>query len=149
MIKKTAADKNTIYKFLNLQPLAVISTIAADSDQPESALIAFAETENLEIIFESFIDTRKWRNLRSNPRIALSTGWDRKKHITLQYEGVAAPIPTSETEQYIALFLAKDTPCTEKFLYDPRIQLYKISPIWIRYSDYTHDSPKIIELDFS
>jgi len=129
--------------------MATISTLAAHSSQPESALIAFTQTSDLEIIFETFVDTRKWNNLRENAHVALVVGWDIRKHITLQYEGLASPIPESETEQYIQLFLAKDTPCTEKFLRDPRVRLFKVSPTWIRYSDYTADFPTIIEKEFS
>lgn len=129
--------------------MATISTVAQNSDQPASALIAFVETEDLEIIFETFVDTRKWRNLRENPRVALVIGWNTKEHITIQYEGVATSIPPAETEKYIQLFLAKDTPCTEAFLRDPRACLFKIRPSWIRYSDYTKATPKIIELEIT
>lgn len=138
----------TVLDFLKIQPMATISTVAKNSDQPESALIAFTQTEDLEIVFESFAGTRKWNNIKSNPRVALVVGWSLDNYITLQYEGVAAPISDSGKEVYIQLFLDKDTPCTEKFLRDPRVQLYKVTPTWIRYSDYTNDKPKIVELDF-
>lgn len=141
-----SGDKSTILNFFYDQPMATISTVAQGSAQPESALIAFAETEDLEIIFETFVDTRKWQNLQDNPRVALVIGWNTKKHITIQYEGIATPIPSAKSEKYIKLFLAKDTPCTEKFLRDPRVCLFRIRPTWIRYSDYTNDNPKIIEL---
>jgi len=148
MSKQPITNHTRILSFLKTHPLATISTIAKGSIQPESALIAFTQTEDLEIIFESFVGTRKWRNLKTNSRVAFVVGWDTKEHITLQYEGVAMPILSSEREQYIQLFLAKDTPCTEKFLRDSRVCLYKVSPTWIRYSDYTHDTPNIIELEF-
>lgn len=140
-------DKSTILSFLQMQPMATVSTVAKNSNQPESALIAFVETHDLEIIFETFVGTRKWDNLQSNPSVSLVIGWDTKKHITVQYEGIATPIPSTETEEYITLFLAKDTPCTETFLRDPRVRLFKIRPDWIRYSDYTNNPPKIIELN--
>ncbi|HEX4662299.1 MAG TPA: pyridoxamine 5'-phosphate oxidase family protein [Candidatus Saccharimonadales bacterium] len=134
-----------ILNFLRTQTMATISTIALGSLQPESALIAFTQTDDLEIIFESFVNTRKWKNLQHNPRAALVIGWDTKNHITVQYEGVATAVPDSETERYIQLFLAKDTPCTEIFLRDPRVRLFKVVPQWIRYSDYTDQHPKVIE----
>ena len=139
-------DDQTILEFLRTQPMATISTITPGSLQPESALIAFTQTDKLEIIFETFINTRKWDNLRQNPHISLVIGWDTKRHLTVQYEGAATPAENDEqTEAYIQTFLAKDTPCTEKFLRDNRVRLFKVKPTWIRYSDYTEGIPAIIE----
>lgn len=142
-----AAKRAIVLNFLKQQPMATISTVAKDSDQPESALIAFTQTEDLEIVFESFAGTRKWSNIQSNSRVAMVIGWNTDKHITVQYEGVVSLISDQEKEKYIQLFLDKDTPCTEQFLRDPRARLYKVSPTWIRYADYTKDEPWIIELD--
>lgn len=141
-------DKTRIIDFLKTQPMATISTIAADSSQPESALIAFTQTDDLEIIFETFVDTRKWNNLMSNPCVALVIGWDPEKHVTVQYEGLATAIPDSKIEYYTKIFLKKDTPCTETFLRDPRVRLFKVAPKWIRYSDYTSEQPRITEANF-
>ena len=128
--------------------MATIATIKPGGTQPESALIAFAETEALEIIFETFVNTRKWHNLQQNPHVALVIGWDTKRHLTLQYEGEASPVPESDIEACRNLLLAKDTPCAETFLNDPRVRLFKIRPTWIRYSDYTGQAPRIIEIKF-
>ncbi len=128
--------------------MAVIATNGSESKSPESALIAFAELQNLEIIFETFKDSRKYQNLKHDKHVSLVVGFDPKHHITLQYEGVASPVTEDEKEKYIELFLAKDTPCTEKFLRDLRVQLYKIKPTWLCYSDYSKGKPEIIELKF-
>jgi len=142
-------DDKTILTFLKSQPMAAISTIAPGSLQPESALIAFTQTNMLEIIFETFVDTRKWHNLQKNPKVSLVIGWDIKHYVTVQYEGVAVPAKNDEqSEAYIQAFLAKDTPCTEKFLRDPRVRLFKITPTWIRYSYYTKKTPLIIERSY-
>jgi hypothetical protein len=114
--------------------------------QPGSALVAFAQTDDLHLIFETFVDTRKWDNLQLNPYVAFVMGWDISKYITMQYEGVATAVPTNEIEKYTRLFLAKDTPCTESFLRGPRIRLFTVKPTWIRYSDYTGAIPNIIEM---
>jgi general stress protein 26 len=141
-----SAEDQTILDFLKTQPMATISTIAPGSLQPESALVAFTQTNKLEIIFETFIDTRKWNNLQKNPHVSFVIGWDTKHHVTLQYEGIAeAAANDKQTELYIQVFLAKDTPCTEKFLRDYRVRLFKVKPTWIRYSDYTGKIPAIIE----
>jgi uncharacterized protein YhbP (UPF0306 family) len=139
-------DDQTILDFLKTQPMATISTIAPGSLQPESALIAFTQTNKLEIIFETFVDTRKWNNLQQNPHVSLVIGWDTKHYLTVQYEGIATPAANDEqAESYVRSFLAKDTPCTEKFLRDTRVRLFKVRPAWIRYADYTGGAPAIIE----
>jgi len=130
--------------------MATIATVAPGSLQPESALIAFTQTDSLEIIFETFVDTRKWHNLLGNPKVSLVIGWDTKHHITVQYEGIATTAKDCEqSEAYIQMFLAKDTPCTEKFLRDGRVRLFKITPTWIRYSDYAGGTPVIIEQTYN
>lgn len=128
-------------------PLAVIATNNAKGGSPESALIAFAELPNLEIIFETFSKTRKHDNLQKNGHVSLVIGWD-ENQITLQYEGIAKPVPQKETEKYLTIFAAKDTPCTEIFLRNPRVRLYKISPSWLRYSNYSCERPEFIEHHF-
>lgn len=141
------ADQKTIQQFLRSQPLATLSTVGSNG-APESALVAFLELENFEIVFETFYDARKYANLSKNPAVALVTGWDPDTHITFQYEGAATEIPEKETETYIQLFLQKDTPCTEIFLRNPKVRLFKIAPTWLRYSDYTGDAPRIVEYTF-
>jgi general stress protein 26 len=138
-----------IYDFLRIQSMATISTIDKNGLKPESALIAFAETSNLEIIFETFYATRKYENLQYNKNVALVVGWDMVVHRTLQYEGIAEPIPPQDVARYRSIFLRKKTPCTEQFLLDPRVRLFKIRPLWISYSDYTSPKPHIIELTFN
>lgn len=129
-------------------PMAVIATDAKDAPTPESALIAFAELPNFEIIFETFYKTRKYENLKVNPHVSLVVGWDVKNQITLQYEGIASPIPEDQTDKYRTIFLKKDTPCTEEFLHHPHVRLYKIKPTWLRYSDYMQKPPMIFEHTF-
>lgn len=141
-----STEDTKILSFLKTQPMATISTIAPGSLQPESALVAFTQTDKLEIIFETFVDTRKWNNLQKNPHVSFVIGWDTKHHVTVQYEGIATAATNSkQAESYVQIFLTKDTPCTEKFLRDYRVRLFKVRPTWIRYSDYTGELPDIIE----
>jgi len=142
-------NKQLVLGFLRRHPMATISTIDQTTMKPESALIAFAELDNLELIFETFYDTRKYNNLKQNNHVALVVGWDTKIHMTLQYEGIAQPVPDNEITKYRNIFLRKETPCTETFLLDPRVRLFRIQPTWIALSDYTGDKPKVIEIDFS
>jgi len=141
-------DKQRVLQFLHEHPMATISTIDVNGAKPESALIAFAELDNLEVIFETFYNTRKYNNLQRNSSVALVVGWDTKHHITLQYEGKAQQVTDAEVLTYRDIFLHKKTPCTEEFLLDPRVRLYRVQPTWIALSDYTGKTPKVTELSF-
>lgn len=137
-----------IYSFLNQNPLGVISTLATGSSQPESALVAFAETKQLELIFQTFVDSRKYANLKSNPKVSFVTGWSLESYVTLQYEGVAEEISAENLEEFKTIFKAKDTPCTDEFLNNPKCRFFLVKPTWIGYSDYTQAKPGVVELHF-
>lgn len=138
-------DRSQILAFLRSHPMAVISTSDAKTGNPEAALIAFAETDDLEIFFETDNNARKYENLRAHPSVALVIGWDLNKYQTLQYEGDAHEVTEEEFERYKVLILKKNTPCTEEFLRPPRARIFKVTPTWIRLSDYTGKCPVIIE----
>ncbi len=143
-------DLQTILHFLHAHPLATLATVHKDARTraPEAALVAFAEFGSLELVFETFNDSRKYANLLGNPRVALVVGWDVHRHVTLQYEGVARQVSGDEAVECRGVLLQKKTPCTEAFLRDPRVRLFRVSPVWIALSDYTAAPPKVIELKF-
>jgi uncharacterized protein YhbP (UPF0306 family) len=139
--------RQVILAFLRSHPMATIATIDEVTMCPESALIAFVELDNLELIFETFQGTRKYNNLRRNSNVALVVGWDAQCHITLQYEGTAKLISASQAPRFRNIFLQKKTPCTEEFLLDPRVRLFRVKPRWIALSDYRGACPKVMTLD--
>ena len=141
--------KLQIFEFLNSSPMAVIATNGHGTPFPESALIAFDQYDNFEIVFETFEIARKYDHLMHNNHISLVVGWGTKNHITFQYEGIANPVLPEDKESIIKHFLQKDTPCSEKFLRDSRVRFFKIQPFWLRYSDYTKDNPDIFEHSFN
>ncbi len=144
----SSPDIQTVLAFLKSNPLAVISTVDTVSAKPESALVAFAELNTFELIFETYRSTRKYENLLKNDNVAFVVGWDLKRYVTLQYEGKATILKGDDIDFYRNIFLKKNTPCTEEFLFHPEVTLFKVSPVWIRYSDYTVQPPKIIDLNF-
>lgn len=145
-------EKQQVLNFLHVHLMAVISTIHYDKNAPEAALVAFCETEDFEIIFQTFNDARKYINLQHNPNVAFVVGWDikKEKQITFQYEGIARELVTG-TDEYKKcriIFEAKKTPCTNEFLDQPKSRLFVCKPTWFGYSDYTQDTPYVIEQTF-
>ena len=133
-----------VLDFLKTQTLGVISTIDAKKNMPESAVVAFAETENLELIFGTFNDTRKYKNIQTNARVAFVIGW---QGITVQYEGEAHEASASLSSRYRDIQLAKNLG-SKKYAFHDQQRYFKITPRWIRYSDFSFDPEKIFELTF-
>ncbi len=129
-----------LYAFLRKHRLAVISTIGATS--PQAAVIGIAVTEALDIIFDTLTTSRKYANLRADPRAALVI-WDGAE--TVQVEGVA-DIPSGadlDTCKRIYFEAWPDGPEREKW---PDIAYVRVHPRWVRYSDFGQTPPRIEEL---
>jgi general stress protein 26 len=71
---------------MDSERLGVLST-AANSGQPQAALMGFAVTPELEIVFDTVRGSRKYPNLKANPRVAWVVGC--ATEVTVQYEGEA------------------------------------------------------------
>jgi hypothetical protein len=141
-------DDASLIAFLRSQRWAVEATVAAGT-HPQAALVGYAVTDRLELVFDTLSTSRKAANLRANPRIALVIGgWHDAAEQTLQYEGIA-DFPAGADlarlkRQYFAVF--PDGPSRESW---PAIAYVRVSPVWLRFSDYTIDPPKILERRFA
>ena len=68
----TAAELTAVIRRYRL---AVVSTVA-DDGAPQGAVVGFAVSDDLEIVFDTLASTHKLHNLKRDPRIALVIGWD-------------------------------------------------------------------------
>lgn len=143
----TAAGKLKILSFLRQQKLAVIATSSPAQPTPESALIAFAEDDELSLYFQTGRHTRKAANLKANPYVSLVIGLSLDDLTTVQYEGIAEQIiGQDEHEACKQRFIRKDSPTTEEYFNHPTAILFKVRPTWIGCSDYSGNCPEVIEL---
>jgi Pyridoxamine 5'-phosphate oxidase len=131
--------KRKLYDFLQARRLAVIATADGEA-RPEAALIDFAVTAELEIIFETTTATRKITNLRHNPRVALVMGWDGDQ--TLQYDGLAGEPGGQALERIRARYLSVFPEKTSHQNW-PGNCYFLVRPLWIRFSNYY--SPRTVE----
>ena len=74
--------------FLRAHRVAVVSTVSP-SGAPEAALVGFAVSDELELVFDTLSTTRKVANLRANPRVAIVIGGWGDREVTAQLEGLA------------------------------------------------------------
>jgi hypothetical protein len=106
-------------------------------------VVGFAVSDELEIVFDTTEDTRKYRNLRADPRIALVIGWDHE--VTAQIEGVADFPSGTELERIRECYFVAYPDGRQRLAW-PGITHVRIRPTWVRYSDFTTDPPLIVEL---
>jgi len=135
-------QREELVRFLRRHTLAVEASIAPDG-APQAAVVGFAVSDALEIVFDTTASTRKHRNLRADPRVALVIGWD--DDVTAQIEGVA-DFPTGDELERVRQVYFVAYPDGRERLAWPGITHVRVRPTWIRYSDFTVDPPRIVEL---
>lgn len=134
-------DRLALFQFLDTCSLAVVSTLGPNG-APQSALVGVAVTPDLEMVFDTVAKSRKFANLRRDSRVSLVAGW--QGEITVQYEGTARQISSSELGPYHQVYFRKfpDGPARLKW---EGIAYFVLTPRWIRYNDYNQSPPKIVE----
>ena len=132
--------KDFIYNFITGHQLAVISTVSK-ALKPEAALIGIAVSKELEIVFDTVKTSRKYKNLLENPSVALVIGWDNET--TVQYEGIAAELSGEQADYYKEIYFEVYKDGRERAETWPNIVHFKITPTWIRYSNF--NEPVFIE----
>ncbi|HSE00415.1 MAG TPA: pyridoxamine 5'-phosphate oxidase family protein [Burkholderiales bacterium] len=137
-------DRAGLLGFLRSQFWAVEASASAGGDA-QAAIIGFAVTDDLQIVFETLDSTRKIRNLRQNPRIALVVGgWGAGDERTVQYEGLADEPQGAELERLKAIYVRRFPEGWSGGNW-PGWAFVRVRPTWVRYSDFTQKPPSIVE----
>jgi general stress protein 26 len=133
-----------VFQFMNGQRLAVLATVG-EQMRPEAALMGFAVTPELEIIFDTVKSSRKYPNLKKNPRVAWVIGCTTE--VTVQYEGVAEELAGEDLAKYKKTYFRAfpDGPARESW---PGITYFVVRPKWVRYCDYDPARRSIEEQEF-
>ena len=133
-----------LFHFIEQSKLGVLSSIGP-AGKPQSALVGFAVTEKLEIIFDTAKSSRKYGNLIARPECAFVFGWSGEQ--TLQYEGRAEELAGEPLRRYQDLYFRvwPDGPARANW---PGIVYLVVRPKWIRYSDFDKNPPLILEFTF-
>jgi hypothetical protein len=133
-----------VLEFIQGHRLAVVAT-ASRSGVPEAALVNFAVTPELEIIFETTTAARKFPNLKYNPQADFVIGWENGR--TLQCSGLVDEPDGREGERVRGTYLAA-FPSTVSHQYWPGNSYFRLRPFWFRLSDY-NPPRKVLELELS
>lgn len=139
----TPADvtRSELITFLRRYRLAVQATTATDG-APQAAVVGIAVSDALEIVFDTLQSTRKFQNLRTDPRIALVIGWDDAQ--CAQIEGTADVPSGAELERLKRCYFEVYPDGRERLAW-AGITHVRVRPHWVRFSDFTCDPPRIVE----
>src|SRR5262245_8772649 len=109
---------------------------------PQAAVVGFAVTDDLEVVFDTLDTTRKAAKRRADPRIAVVVGWDEEQ--TVQLEGVADEPRGADLARLKRVYFAAfpDGPTREAW---PGITYVRVRPTWVRYSDFRGPAPRVVE----
>jgi general stress protein 26 len=133
--------RDDLIAFLRQHKLAVEASVAPGG-RPQAAVVGYAVSDSLELVFDTVSATRKCQNLRANPHVALVIGWD---EITAQIEGVADFPEGDELARIRQCYFAAYPDGRDRLAW-PGITHVRVRPTWVRYSDYTKDPPYIVEI---
>jgi PPOX class probable F420-dependent enzyme len=118
--------------FIRRHRYAVQASTAPDG-APQASVVGIAVSDQLEIVFDTLGTTRKARNLRQDPRVALVVGWDDEQ--TVQLEGRADEPTGAELARLKGVYFEAfpDGPERERW---PDITYVRVRLSWARYSDF-------------
>ena len=137
----------TLLEFIRSHRWAIEAS-TSPAGAPQAAIIGVAVTDSLELVFDTLASSRKAANLLANPHVALVIGgWNDSSPRTLQYEGVADFPSGDELEQIKKVYFTAfpDGPARLPW---PGITYVRVTPRWVRYSDFATEPPSISELAF-
>jgi Pyridoxamine 5'-phosphate oxidase len=66
-------EKTELFAYLRGQCLGVLGTLSRDNE-PQGALVGYAVTSDLEILFDTVRTSRKYGNMIANPRVSFAVG---------------------------------------------------------------------------
>jgi ribosomal protein S18 acetylase RimI-like enzyme len=135
---------SSVLAFLRRHRLAVQASVSS-AGTPQAAVVGYAVSDRLEIVFDTLASTRKAQNLRCNNRIALTIGGlaagDER---TVQLEGIADEPGGVELEALKQVYYAAYPDGPTRLTW-PGLTYVRVRPTWIRDSDYNARPPEIIE----
>lgn len=143
--------RNELLELMRRYPLVTAATISPDG-APQAAILGVAVSDRLELVFDTVDNSRKFRNVRHEGRIAVvfgvAGGYKSGSHDerTVQYEGIADVPDGEELERVRDTIYFKQFPDGRERMKWPHIVHVRVRPVWMRYSNYNENPPEIVEL---
>jgi pyridoxine/pyridoxamine 5'-phosphate oxidase len=131
--------------FMRRYRVAVATTVSTDR-APQAAVVGIAVSDQFEVVFDTLQTSRKARNLRQNPGVALVFGgWGLGEEQTLQYEGVADEPTGAELKRMRELYFSVYPEGRARLASWGGLIHVRVRPIWTRYSDFGQSPERVLE----
>jgi pyridoxamine 5'-phosphate oxidase-like protein len=129
-------EKSELLAYLQSQRLGVLGTLSPVGE-PQGALVGYAVTPDLEILFDTVRTSRKYGNMLAHPLVSFTSGstTGHGDERTVQYEGVAEELAGESLARFQPVYFATWPDGVDRILW-PDITWIVIRPRWIRYSDF-------------
>jgi HAD superfamily hydrolase (TIGR01509 family) len=134
-------NRDELLAFLRQHKHAVEATTSPAG--PQAAVVGVAVTDRAELVFDTLRSTRKYANLKRDPRVAFVVGWD---DATIQYEGVVDEPEGAELEAVKKTYFETFPDGLERQAWEG-ITYLRAKPTWIRFSDFSGAEPIVEQLD--
>lgn len=133
---------------MRAHPYAVQCSASPDG-KPQAAVVGVAISDAFEVVFDTTSASRKCDNLTRDGRISLVMGsTSREASWTVQLDGVADQPTGADRARLVALYLSVFPDGVERQQW-PGLTYFRVSPRWIRWSNFLADPPEVLELDMA
>jgi len=131
--------------FMRQEKYGVEASVSG-SGTPQIAVVGVVVSDRFEVFFDTLESTRKAANLRKNPAIALTLGpTAQATERTVQLEGTADEPRDGELRRLLDLYFERFPDGRERQRW-PGIMYFRVTPAWLRYSDFSRNPPLVAEL---
>ena len=147
-------SKNEVYTYLQSLYIAVLST-ATPSGAPYAATIYFITDPDLNFYFLTKSDTKKSRNIEENSNVALTTV-DTSTPRTIQASGKVVEVEDPTQYRRMLERISEANAKKGGFYWPPPLSkinssgdlvLYKFTPEWLRFADFSEETTDYIYYD--
>lgn len=137
-------NREKLLAFMRQELYAVQASVSA-LGAPQAAIVGIVVSERFEVFFDTLASSRKALNLRCNPAAALVIGpAAAASERTVQLEGVADEPRGADLDRLLELYFGRFPDGRERQNW-PGITYVRVTPTWLRYSDFSVDPPEIVE----
>lgn len=139
------AAREELLRLTRKRCYAALATSTPDG-RPEAAPLRYAVTDDFSLVMGTLRTSRKYANLRHNPRVAVVMWED---ELSIQVEGTFDE-PTGVDQERLRRFFAAEFPREARLRAGrPQHVFFRITPTWARYSDFSDEPPRVLTLDFT
>lgn len=126
-------ERQDLIAFLRKHTLMVEAT-TSEGGAAQAAVVGFVVSDELELFFDTLATSRKYANLKRDPRIAVVVGWDDK---TAQLEGVVDEPTGADLDRLRARYFATFPDGVERARMHRELVYLRVRPTWVRFSDFS------------